>query len=490
MLFKLIGDYFDRFTMKVILLGFFITTWSIASSINLPSREGEGRFSFDDESLLSRRGEFTPPPQMLGDAELNQLFFTEIKEQNADLKKVKYYLINGETRLAQVHLRKLAYTQTKLRPIVFRYLGILSFIDGDFQKSYDYLNNKELQNLPQFAKICTLKVLNQVVLNKLRTLESEWARCQIEGSTQFNPGSIIWINTLVQMKLKPQLGLTKKPFKGIKLAALANDQLKIFLKLALYLNQEKLIEPQILELDLLQFEDQEIRELIGQVYFRLGALAKSYRFIEDLKTPNAENIKGNLYILRKKYELAYAQFRLGLSIKTNSQNAMERMLPLAWLLGDWSEGAKISERVLASPQTQINKMTLVSAFYAQKGDYQKAKDVLETIVSRSRRGGKVDVTQLHSFVGLMQNKPEVVKKQAALSCEQFDMINCWLGFQMHQWESFPLTIRRPDKIPSKREWERLSNEEENLPLQEKVYVNQIDIEELDDKLIKLIPNAR
>jgi tetratricopeptide (TPR) repeat protein len=490
MLFKLIGKYFDRFTMKVILLGLFITSWSIASSINLPVRVGEGSFSQGDEGLLSRRGELKPPPQLLGEAELNQLFFSEIKEQNADLKKVKYYLINGETRLAQVHLRKLAFTQTKLRPIVFRYLGILSFIEGNFQKSYEYLSNKELQVLPHFAKICTLKVINQIVLNKIRTLENEWTRCQLEGFNQFNPGSFIWIETLVQMKLKPQVGLTKKPFKEVKLSAMANDELKIFLKLALYLNQEKLIEPQLVELDLMQFEDKEIRELLGQVYFRLGALAKSYRFIEDLDSPNAENIKGNLYVLRNKYELAYAQFKLALAKKKNSQNAMERILPLAWLLGDWKEGAKISERVLASPQTQINKMTLVSAFYAQKGDYQKAKDVLETIVSRSRRGGEIDVTQLHSFVGLMQNKPEVVKKQADLSCAQFDMINCWLGIQMHQWDSFPLTIRRPDKIPAKKEWERLSNEEEKIPLQETVYVNQLDIEELDDKLIQLIPNAR
>lgn len=169
---------------------------------------------------------------------------------------------------------------------------------------------------------------------------------------------------------------------------------------------------------------------------------------------------------------------------------MERLLPLAWLLSDWEEGAKIAERVIASPQTQVNKMTLLSAFYAQKGDYEKAKDVLDAINTRSRRGIELDVTQIHSFVGLMQNKPEVVKKQASLSCHQYDMMNCWLNLQMNQWDSFPLTIRRSDKIPSKREWEKLSNEDINQPLKETVFINQLDIEELDDKLIKLIPNAR
>jgi tetratricopeptide (TPR) repeat protein len=490
MLFKLIGEYFDRFTMKVVLMSLILCLCSLASAADLPAQTGDGSFAQYSEDILKRRKELKPPPLLLEQHELNRIMFSEMQEQHADLKKVKYYLLNGETRLAQVHLRKLAYTQTKLRPVIFRYLAILAFIEGRFQKSYEYLSIKELQVLPHYSKICTLKVLNQVVLNKKATLEDEWTRCQMENFTHFNSGNFVWIETLVRMKLKPMVGLTKIPFKGMKLSSLDNTQLKVFLKLALYLNQEKLIEPQLAELDLMQFEDTEIRELMGQIFFRLGSLAKSYRFIEDLRSPNAENIKGNLYILRNKYELAYAQFKLALETKQNSQNAMERILPLAWLLGDWEEGAKIAQRVIASPQTQINKMTLVAAFYTQKGDYDSAKDVLETITSRSRRGSEIDVTQLHSFVGLMQNRPHVVKKQAALSCAQYDMVNCWLSFQMDQWDSFPLTIRRNEKLPVKKEWERLTQEDINQPIKETVYVNQIDIEELDDKLIQLIPNAR
>ena len=475
--------------MKLIFFSLIFSTWGLASSIDVPVST-EGRSAYATEDVISRRGTLKPPTLLLGPEELNRIMFSEIQEQNADLKKVKYYLLNGETGLAQVHLSKLAYTQTKLRPIIYRYLGMLAFIEGKFDKSYEYLGSKELQASGHFSKICTLKVLNQIVLSKINNLADEWERCQLENFAHFNAGNFVWIETLVQLKLKPSVGLTKKPFKRIKLSSLNNDQLKIFLKLAIYLNQEALIEPQLAELDLLQLEDTETRELMGQIYFRMGSLAKSYRYIEDLSSPNAENIKGNLYILRTKYELAYAQFKLALEKKQNSQNAMERILPLAWLLGDWEEGAKIAERVIASPQTQINKMTLVAAFLAQKGDFPKAKEVLETIVSRSRRGAEIDVTQLHSFTALMQNDQHATKKQAALSCSQFDMINCWLSIQMDQWDSFPLTIRRPDKIAVKKNWEKLTEEDQNEPIKETVYVNQQDIEELDDKLIKLIPNER
>src|SRR5690606_9600805 len=99
------------------------------------------------------------------------------------------------------------------------------------------------------------------------------------------------------------------------------DQLKVILKLAMYLNQESLVVDQIPELTVDQLQDPEVREIAGQIFFRTGSLARSYRFIEDLKSPNSENIKGNLYILRNKYELAYAQFKLSLEQKLNSQNA-------------------------------------------------------------------------------------------------------------------------------------------------------------------------
>jgi hypothetical protein len=439
--------------------------------------------------VLNERGTFETLPEGLAQGELNDLLFSELQEQNSDLKRVKYYLINGETGLAQVHLTKLSYTQTKLKPIINRYLGVLNFIDGKFQKSLDYLNLKELQNGLHYPKICTLKVLNMVVLNKINSLEKEWEKCQLLNFNHFNSGNFIWLQTLIQMKLYPRVGLTKVPFKGVKLVSMTKDDLKIFLKLALYLNQEKLIENQLSDLDVSQLEEPEVRELVGQIFFRLGYLAKSYRYVEDLTSPNSENIKGNLYVLRKKYELAYAQFKLALEKKQNSQNAMERILPLAWLLGDWEEGAKITQRVIASPQTQINKLTLVAAFFTQKGDYDNAKAVIDTVISKSRKGLEIDVTQLHSFVGLMQNESQVVKKQASLSCAQYDLINCWLGLQMEQWDSYPLTIRRPDKVQIKKEWEKLTQEEVSEPLQETVYINQIDIEELDDKLIKLIPTS-
>lgn len=472
--------------MKLIIVSLLLIIAGAHAS-DLPVRNDGGSISYATENLLRRRGELRPPPSIYDLKELNRVLFSELRTQNNDLKKVKYYLLNGEIRLARVHLSKLAYTRTKLRPVIYRYLAILSFIEGDFDKSYFYTAQPELQDIPHFAKICTLKVLNQIVLSKTFEMESDWPKCQLQNQGNFRDRNLIWLETLVQLKLSPAEGVTRVPFKRLKLAALENEEVKVMMKLALYLNQEKLILDQIPELTIDQLQDPEIRELAGQTFFRTGSLAKSYKFIEDLKSPNAENIKGNLYILRNKYELAYAQFKLALEQKQNSQNAMERVLPLAWLLGDWEGGSKYAEQVIAPPQTQMHKMTLMSAFLMQKGDYEGATKVLETIAQKSRRGTDIEVTQLGSFTALMQNKPDVVKKQAYISCDQYDIVNCWVLFQLSQWDSFPLTIRREEQISDKKEWEKLIKDDLNQPLTETVFVNQLDIEEMDDKLIQLIP---
>lgn len=471
--------------MKFILVIILAITEALAHEV--PIRNDGGSISYATQGLRSRRGELVPPPDIYDLESLNRVLFSELKIQNNDLKKVKYYLINGETRLAAVYLSKLAYTQTKLRPIIYRYLAILSFIQGDYHKTYSYLKFPELQNIPHYGKICLLKTLAEIVLDKKYDLENTWTRCQIENPGEIREKNLIWLDTLVQLKLNPRPGITKVPFKSFKINALENDEAKVMMKLALYLNQEQLIIEQIPDLSVEHLQDPEIRELAGQAFFRTGALAKAYRFTQDLRSPNSENIKGNLYVMRKKYELAYAQFKVALEQKQNSLNAMERLLPLAWLLGDWEGGSKYAEMVITSPHTLISKMTILAAFLMQKGDYKAATNLLENISRKSEKGTSIEVTQIATFTALMQNQPDVARKQAQMSCEQYDLMSCWLLFQLTQWDNFPLAIRREDKISEKKEWEKLTQSDLNNPLKEPIFVNQLDVEELDDKLIQLIP---
>src|SRR5690606_18902836 len=91
------------------------------------------------ESVGLVRGELTPPSDAYDVEELNRVLFSELKNETRELKKVKYYLINGEIRLAKIYLANLAYKRSKLKPVINRYLAIMSFMEGQYEKTYAYL---------------------------------------------------------------------------------------------------------------------------------------------------------------------------------------------------------------------------------------------------------------------------------------------------------------------------------------------------------------
>src|SRR5690606_1361977 len=136
---------------------------------------------------------------------------------------------------------------------------------------------------------------------------------------------------------------------------------------------QKVIIPKIPDFAPEVFQDKELRELIGFLYYREAELVKAYEFIEDLDTPNSENIKGNLYLAGKKYELAYGQFKLALNRKNNSQNALERITPVAWLLSQWEDGANYVEEIRFQDDAQrFRAKVLKTSFLTMAKKYKEA----------------------------------------------------------------------------------------------------------------------
>jgi hypothetical protein len=417
-------------------------------------------------------------------SKLSPMLFNDLKNQRQELKKVKYYLLNGETRLAGALLFKLSYSETKLRPVILRYLATLSFVQNDFEKTYEYLSHPSLLDVEHFHKICVLRTLSEIVLNKKYDIEKNWNRCKLENADKFSQKRLIWPEILIQLKFYPHEGISKVPFKKIHIASLDNEETKMILKLALYLNQEKILVHQIPDMTFDQVEDPEIQELIGHLLFRSGDFVKSYPFIKDLKSPNAENIKGNIYLQLDKKKQAQGEFEMALEKKLNSQNALERLLPLAWQLEDWEGGIKYAELIEGSPQKMASKLILLSAFLTRKGDHQKALKVLDKMTLQPSGASEIEVSSLLGFTHLMLNNPEAASREARKNCFQSDLISCWLLFQFSQWDSFPEVIKRNDLITQNKGWEKLIKEDIDQPIHEEIFVNQLDIEELDDRGMK------
>jgi hypothetical protein len=434
-----------------------------------------------DQNIISYRESFSPLEDYLNFEEENQTLMKDLNNVKKELKKIKYHLINGNTKMAGLFIDKLIFENSSLKPVIYRYLANILFINGNYAQSLSFLDSIELTKSPHYAKICFLKVMNKIIINKLDHLKTSWDRCRLENYKKINLQTAVWIDLIIELKTERNIGITEVPFRQLKLAVLTVDELKSILKFALYFNQEKLLLEELSELTFDQLRDLEVRELVGHIFYRQRLFSKSFPFIEDLKTPNAETIKGNLYILREKYELAYAQFKLTYQEKNNSMNALERLAPLAWTLSDWEKGAFYSEKLITPERKYFHKLTLKNAFLIQAGNLDEAYENILLISNKTKLNKEVQISQMKSFLAVMKNDQKMLMAASKYACEQFDLSNCWLVNQALHWENMHYVVKKEGNIIHQKIWKELTKEEISDPLREKIYVDQKDIEELDEK---------
>jgi hypothetical protein len=493
---KLIGLIYDRLNMIRFMLIFTLLLPEAFAQWKQRSVKWEGENSnmmFEpSKDKLYQRGKFKYPESVESLEEYN--FERELAENQKisnRMAAIKYEIINGNLEKAKVMLLEAKYRQDFSRPIQYRYLAMIHFIEGDFKRSLEMLQKKEMYKLENTSHICVLRTLNLLILNRHVEAISDWNRC-LDATVSQSSTFHLWMNTLISLKTSNKKEDINLPLRNLSIENERGDFLRIYLKLALYLNQQYKIFPRIPYLGAQVYDDQEIRELLGLLFYRDGKLVNAYKFIEDLSSPNSENIKGNLYLAQKKYELAYGQFKLALQKKSNSQNALERIVPTAWLLKQWKDGLHYTNKLEVSPSDRYKKMAIKAAFQTQLELYDEAKDTLERVVVGSKNAQAPEVNQLYSFVGLMLNNKDIATDYADKSCKNYEGLNCWLQFQLAMWEDFTLTTKREDAIhnPKVNLLDEYRNSFTKDPIVEEEFISQKDIEELDNELILLIPQQK
>ena len=136
-------------------------------------------------------------------------------------------------------------------------------------------------------------------------------------------------------------------------------------KISYFLNKEENIVSKLPKLPKKLYRSKKIRELISFIYYRLNQKKLALDFIEDISTANAENIKGNFRLKSKEFELAYGHFQLALKSKINSKNALERSLPLSWILKNGNRVKKHLSSLLSEDIDPRKKRSLETAFLIQ-----------------------------------------------------------------------------------------------------------------------------
>lgn len=404
------------------------------------------------------------------------------------IAQVKKYIINGQYERAKTLLINADYTKNFTRAIQYRYLALINFIDGNYKKSLEFLNKKDLQTVQAQDKICLLKTLNLLIIENLQEAKFEWAKCKnlTSGKSITNH---TWMTALVGVKINENKNAINRPFEGLSIENEREPFLSLFLKLSIYLNKQDEVISRLKYLGVNAYEDIKIRELIGMMYFRSGELIKAYNMLEDLTTPNANNFKGNIYLAQDKYELAYAQFKLALKNKDNSQNSLERIIPIAWILNQWKDGANFVRKLKTNKQSSFFQKALEAAFVTQEKDYQFASLILEEIVRGSRNSQSLEVNQLYAYNSIMLDDKTKSDLYSNRSCNQKDGFNCWFRNYFMLWKDITKVIKQnKDIIENDIDLidQYTSSFKEN-PIKETEYVSQRDIEQLENANIDLLP---
>lgn len=409
-------------------------------------------------------------------------------EQRTALRQAKFFIVNGETELARSSLNDLLKSASdQFKPSLYRFLAIADFQDGRWKEALVHLSRPELTVYPNFGRICPLKIILRVAVQATNDLEREWSRCKVDNNADVLIKDMVWMESLVAIATR-RPGAGKAILGKYSPVNLSNDDLKVVLKLSLYLNLESTIVDSLESLDYSVVQDEELRGLIAHIYFRQGRLADAWRLMEDIQSPNVENMKGNLWILRDNSELAYAQFKLALQKKSNSHNAVERALPLAWFLQQWKDGTKLAERIYTHERNTQQKSTTIAAFAVANDQW---KDAFERLESVHRQGGDAtaqEVSQLSTYVALRQNDGRRLKRYGTSSCERGDLVVCWVLSSEFIWPELTQLLNQGKEAPGLEAEIPLNQEllSSSPAFQDDGFIDQRDIDELDDSLIKLV----
>jgi len=403
------------------------------------------------------------------------------------LQAAKFALINGKVGLAQHHLRELRRGDvSRIEPILARYAATAEFLAGRWETALAALKHPALSRSPGYGRVCNLKVLTLVALRMDTVVAEEWRRCRATNAVEASQGNLVWMDMLVALADGRAPGIAETTVLKNPLYNLDNNELKVMLKLALFVNQEKLVMPAIDTLDYQAVVDEELRGIIAHLYYRGGQLVRAWKFMEGLSGPNLENIRGNIWLMRGNQELAYAQYKLALKQKSNSHNAAERALPLAWSLKQWQEGGKLAGRMYVWEGNRLQQHTLSAAFAVQAGEWDAALVQLQQVFQGAGEATPLEALQLGGYVALQRKDKVAAEKLSAKACEAGDTISCWVLVGQSHWGSVPVLMARTDEIEAKGLWRELASETPATVFKDEPLVDQRDIDELDDAMIKLI----
>jgi hypothetical protein len=420
------------------------------------------------------------------------------------LIRAKFRMIGGDLKLAKFYLNRISNKTSRVVAIKERYLALIAFIEGRFDQSLSHLKNKNFNDTTNSSQICLLKLINYIAINDLASIKAEKESC-IFSSLKTSKNDAYWLQTMIKLKLGDQAGVKKNLLTDVEKTLSDDEMSKLWLKTGLYLNKEKDLLNLLTLLPESSYQSKRLREIIAFMYLRSNDpkdKQKALSFVDDIDSANAENIKGNINLQNKEYELAFGHFRLALQKKQDSNNSLERAIPLAWLLNQWADGLSMLDNNKTPGLDPRNKQAIRIAFLIREKKFIEASIELTLLKIDFKNKPPAEVNIMDSYVSMIMNgqtnskdiKLDIRKSEEASenACKSFDGMNCWISMQHIEWNNLGKTIKRDEEIFTDKEMsiESLKEKQVIVSLKENITVDQRDIEELDSSSVQLLKDNK
>ncbi len=439
------------------------------------------------------------PKKELEDIDWAQMSFLEVREYINDkkvserhsdlitLQMAKFAIINGNPLKAKFLLRRINDMNTKLWPVKIRYLALIDFILENYESSYKLYNSSELNAPLQYPQICQMKLLSSIAINRTEDLESEVTKCS-DRTFKSAPLNHTWTSFMVDLALNDQDILNGNHLGELNTVLSNDDSTEMWLKMGIYLGLEKQLMPQLSLLPLERFKSDETKELLAFLYYRVSNYDIALKLIADITSPNAENIRGNIYLKDKQYDLALNHFKLALGKKSNSFNALERAIPLSWIVENYKEGLNLLELKVADEMDFGSRLALSAAFKLQLDRYQDAdKDIIRATDFYKGIPPK-ELSIIATYSALMNYQLDELEMHSDRACRKmYDGISCWLKTQVLTWDNIANRIAQDKSTypDSTLTIESLTDTSKTVqPIDEYLIIDQEEIIRLDQEIAK------
>jgi hypothetical protein len=411
------------------------------------------------------------------------------------LLKGKFKIINGDIKMGEFYLNQIDDSTTQLLQIKRRYLAIIEFLRGNFKNSLLYLNGQNQSTSKGYAHICLLRLLNFMSLNQTKNLMFEANSCMSETG-KYSKNDQFWLDVMINLQTKNLSAVNVSLMQDVDRTLTDDEMSRIWLKTGLYINKESELLKLLSLLPDSSYSSKKIREIISLLYLRNGDSKKALSFIDDIDSANAENIKGNINLTDKQYELAFGHFKLALQKKSDSDNALERALPLSWMLNQYEDGLSMLDKVSNSNLDKRKKNALKIAFLIKLKKFEEAQKELSVIKSEFQHITPFEISIMDSYVNMVMVDStkkidrRKIEDSSESACKSFDGVSCWIALSYLHWQNIGKTIKRDEEILNDPNLtiENLKKKKEIISLKETNSIDQRDIEELDSETIKLNPN--